>query len=151
MGEDGKDTAIFHLPSGKARFREVTVTCTIICPIHILPSSLYHLHYVVYKFVFFSADIQFSFGTVSPVSPSDGTEATAGQSVLDLAVPVIITINPSTSFLQSDTIVTISVSGGSATGSFIILVTYKHLHHVYIPLYFFHLQWAKIMLCLEMK
>ena len=98
-----------------------------------------------------SAGIQFSFGTVSPVSPSDGSEATSGQSILDLAVPVVITIEPSNSFLQSDTIVTVSVSSGNATGRFIILVTYMHLHHVYSPLYFFHLQRVKTLLCCEMK
>ena len=98
-----------------------------------------------------SAGVQFSFGTVSPVSPSDGSEATAEQAVLDLAVPVVITIEPSNSFLQSDTIVTVSVSSGNATGRFIILVTYMHLHHVYSPLYFFHLQRVKTLLCCEMK
>ena len=148
MGDNVTDTAIFHLPSGNARFWDVTVTCTITCQIH---TTNFVITIIMWCMNLSSLFAGFSFGAVSlvPFSPSDGTEATAGQSVLDLAVPVIISIN--SSFLQSDTIVTISVSGGSATGRFILLVTYMHLHHVYIPLYFFHLQWAKTMLCLEMK
>ena len=59
----------------------------------------------------FSAAFQFSFGQVT-----NGSEATSG---VDIAVRVIINIIPPTAFLPTDTVVTISVSGGTATGRLI--------------------------------
>ena len=59
----------------------------------------------------FSAAFQFSFGLVT-----DGSEATSG---VDIAVRVIINIIPSTALLPTDTVVTVSVSGGTATGKLI--------------------------------
>ena len=58
-------------------------------------------------------DFQFSFGQPS----RNGNEATDGapSSTLDIQVPIDITIVPSTALLSADTIVEVSVSGGSAT------------------------------------
>ena len=56
-------------------------------------------------------DFQFSFGQPS----RNGNEATDGSSTLDIAVPIDITVIPPTALLSADTIVEVSVSGGSAT------------------------------------
>ena len=64
----------------------------------------------VFFFVFFAA-FQFSFGQVSRT----GDEATDGSGTLDIAVPVVININPPSAFLSADTIITVSVSDGNAT------------------------------------
>ena len=55
---------------------------------------------------------QFSFGQVSLT----GDEATDGSPTLDVAVPVVINIIPPNALLSADTIVTLSVAGGNATG-----------------------------------
>ena len=55
---------------------------------------------------------QFSFGQVSLT----GDEATDGSPTLDVAVPVVINIIPPNALLSADTIITVSVSGGNATG-----------------------------------
>ena len=63
----------------------------------------------------FSAAIQFRFGQVSRT----GDEATDGSTTLDVAVPVMTTIVPSTALLSADTIVIVLVTGGNATGRLI--------------------------------
>ena len=55
---------------------------------------------------------QFSFGQVSRT----GDEATDGSPTLDVAVPVMINIIPPNALLSTDTIVTLSIAGGNATG-----------------------------------
>ena len=55
---------------------------------------------------------QFSFGRVS----GTGDEATDGSPTLDVAVPVVINIIPPNALLSADTIVTLSIAGGNATG-----------------------------------
>ena len=62
-------------------------------------------------FFFLSAAFQFSFGPVS----GTGNEATDGSSTLDIAVPVMISVNPPDGLLSAETIVTVTVTGGSAT------------------------------------
>ena len=59
------------------------------------------------------AAFTFSFGQPS----RNGNEATDGalSSTTDIQVPVVITIDPPDAFLSADTIVMVSVSGGSAT------------------------------------
>ena len=66
--------------------------------------------FFLFVFFFFAA-FQFSFGQVSRT----GDEATDGSGTLDIAVPVVININPSSVLLSADTIITVSVSGGNAT------------------------------------
>ena len=63
-------------------------------------------------FSFLPAAFQISFGPVSRI----GNEATDGSSTLDIQVPVMISINPPTTLLSAETIVTTTVTGGSATG-----------------------------------
>ena len=63
-------------------------------------------------FSFLPTAFQISFGPVSRI----GDEATDGSSTVDIIVPVMISINPPTALLSADTIVTITVTGGSATG-----------------------------------
>ena len=59
------------------------------------------------------AAIQFSF---APITLATENEATHSQSMMDIVVPVVFNISPSTAVLSADTIVTISVQpGGSAT------------------------------------
>lgn len=66
-----------------------------------------------YIYISLAAVIQFSF---RHISPAIGNEATHSQSMLDIMVPVVLSISPSTAVLPADTIVTISVlPGGSAT------------------------------------
>lgn len=62
--------------------------------------------------LFLPTAFQFSFGPVSRI----GNEATDGISTLDIAVPVMISTNPPDSLLSAETIVTVTVTGGSATG-----------------------------------
>ena len=57
------------------------------------------------------AAFQFSF-----LQPATGSEATANVNV---AVPIMMTTNPSGAILTQDTIVEITISGGSATGRLI--------------------------------
>ena len=68
------------------------------------------------------AAIQFSFAQITPATEN---EATHPQSMLDIVVPVVLSISPSTALLLADTIVTISVQpGGSAicTGTVVICI-----------------------------
>ena len=65
-----------------------------------------------YFLFFLPTAFQFSFGPVSRI----GNEATDGSSTLDIAVPVMISINPPSDLLSAETIVTVTVTGGSATG-----------------------------------
>lgn len=57
----------------------------------------------------FVAVIQFSFGQTILLA---GNEAIAGTSTL---VPIVLSINPPTTILQSENVVTVSVTGGGAT------------------------------------
>lgn len=60
------------------------------------------------------AAIQFSFAPITLATTEN--EATHSQSMMDIVVPVVFNISPSTAVLSADTIVTISVQpGGSAT------------------------------------
>ena len=59
------------------------------------------------------AAFTFSFGQVSRTG-DEGTDG-APSSILDIQVPIDITIVPSTALLSADTIVEVSVSGGNAT------------------------------------
>ena len=60
------------------------------------------------------AAFMFSFGQVSRTG-DEGTDG-APSSTLDIAVPIVIAINnPPNNLLSDDTIVEVSVSGGSAT------------------------------------
>ena len=59
------------------------------------------------------AAIQFSFAQITPATEN---EASHPQSMVDIIVPVVLNISPSTAVPLADTIVTISVQpGGSAT------------------------------------
>ena len=68
---------------------------------------------------------QFSFGQVS----GTGDEATDGSPTLDVAVPVVINIIPPNALLSTDTIITISVTGGNATGRSMIIVVHYIVHY----------------------
>lgn len=57
----------------------------------------------------FVAAIQFSFGQTILLA---GNEAIAGTSTV---VPIVLSINPPTTILQSENVVTVSVTGGGAT------------------------------------
>ena len=85
-----------------------------------LPGNKAHLNYCA----FFPAaqTISFSFGQTMP---DNVNETTAG---LQLAVPIVMTITPSDRFLLTDTIVNISVTGGSATCGSMIIVPHNHSH-----------------------
>ena len=77
-------------------------------------------------FSFLPAAIQLSFGPASRT----GNEATDGLSTVDIVIPVVININPPTTLLSADIVVTISVLGGSATGrSAIVLVVYYQCYN----------------------
>ena len=58
------------------------------------------------------AVLQCSFGPVFRA----GNEATDGSTTLDIGVPVFAEIIPPIALLPTDTVVTVSVSGGNATG-----------------------------------
>ena len=65
---------------------------------------------VVYRFP--AAQIfRFSFGQVSRT----GNEARDGSGTLDVAIAVVINIDPPTYLLSADTVITVSLSGGNAT------------------------------------
>ena len=113
------------------------------------------------KFSPLPAAIQFSF---APITRTTGNEATHSQSMLDIVVPVVLSISPSTAVLPADIIVTISVQpGGSATCR--STVAHKALFHLlYLHVYMYmpcfkppnyvlilHLQWAKTLLYLGLK
>ena len=73
------------------------------------------------------AAIQFSF---APITRTTGNEATHSQSMLDIVVPIVLSISPSTAVLPADTIVIISIQSGSAKCMFHLL----HLHvYMYMP------------------
>lgn len=57
----------------------------------------------------FVAAIQFSFGQTILLA---GNETIAGTSTL---VPIVLSINPPTTILESTNVVTVSVTGGNAT------------------------------------
>ena len=57
----------------------------------------------------FVAAIQFSFGQTILLA---GNEAIAGTSTV---VPIVLSINPPTTILESTNVVTVSVTGGNAT------------------------------------
>lgn len=58
------------------------------------------------------AAIQFSFAQITLATENEAHS----QSMMDIVVPVVLNISPSTAVLPADTIVTISVQpGGSAT------------------------------------
>lgn len=57
----------------------------------------------------FLAAIQFSFGQTILLA---GNETIAGTSTL---VPIVLSINPPTTILESTNVVTVSVTGGNAT------------------------------------
>ena len=79
----------------------------------------------------------FSFGSVSRT----GDEATDGSTTLDIQVPVEITINPPTALLTADTIVMVSVTGGTATGR---LTNCSNIAITCCKYYtgFMHVQWS---------
>ena len=57
----------------------------------------------------FLAAIQFSFGQTILLA---GNETIAGTSTL---VPIVLSVNPPTTILESTNVVTVSVTGGNAT------------------------------------
>ena len=85
-----------------------------------LPGEKTHLNFCA---IFLPAQqiLLFSFGQTTP---DNGNESTA----LQLAVPIVINITPSNAFLLTDTIVNISVTGGSATCESMISVSHNHSH-----------------------
>ena len=85
-----------------------------------LPWKKTHLNFCA---IFLPAQqiLLFSFGQTTP---DNGNESTA----LQLAVPIVINITPSNAFLLTDTIVNISVTGGSATCESMISVSHNHSH-----------------------
>ena len=60
----------------------------------------------------FVAAIQFSFGQITLLAD---IEAIAGTSTVDALVPIVLSINPPTTILQSENVVIVSVTGGDAT------------------------------------
>ena len=64
------------------------------------------------------ADFEFSFGQVSRLvgAGSDGNEATDGSTSSDIGVGIVLNIISSANFLTADTNITVTVSGGTATG-----------------------------------
>ena len=66
-------------------------------------------------------NVSFSFGQTTP----DNVNETAP---LQLAVPIVMNITPSNAFLPTETIVNISVTGGSATCGYMIIVAHNHSH-----------------------
>ena len=64
------------------------------------------------------ADFEFSFGQVSRISGagSDGNEATDANTPSDIGVGIMLNIVSTANFLSADTNVTVTVSGGTATG-----------------------------------
>ena len=111
------------------------------------------------------AAFTFSFGQVSRTG-DEGTDG-APSSTTDIQVPVEITIDPPSAFLSADTIVMVSVSGGSATGRVMdsnIAITFRKYcmsngHcciepgtvYLYCYLISLTLQRVKILICLEVK
>ena len=87
-----------------------------------LPGNKAHLNFCA----FFPAaqTISFSFGQTTPDNVNETTAA------LQLAVPIVINItsNFSNAFLLTETIVNISVTGGSATCGYMIIVAHNHSH-----------------------
>ena len=61
----------------------------------------------------------FTFGQTTPDNVNETT-------ALQLAVPIVMNITPSNAFLPTETIVNISVTGGSATCESMISVTHNH-------------------------
>ena len=99
---------------------------------------------------FHAASFQFSFGPVSRI----GNEATDGSTTLDIAVPVVAHIfNPPNNLLTSDTVIILSVTGGSATSRSKIFVVCNCVHcYMFTTVaIFFHLQWDKTLICLKVK
>ena len=89
----------------------------------------------------------FSFGQNTP----DNVNETAAP---QLAVSIVMNINPPDAFLLTETIVNISVTGGSATCESMISVAHNHSRMcscLPAPHVFFHLQWVKTLVCLEQK
>ena len=82
---------------------------------------------VVYRFP--AAQIfRFSFGQVSRT----GDEATDGSGTLDVAIAVVINIDPPTYLLSADTVITVSLSGGNATRrsmNIVCVYNYNVLRH----------------------
>ena len=74
-----------------------------------------------YHNAFYAASFQFSFGPVSRV----GNESTDGSTTLDVAVPIVAhIINPPNNLLPDHTVIALSVSGGSATSTSVIIVVH---------------------------
>ena len=102
---------------------------------------------------------RFSFGQVSRT----GDEATDGSGTLDVAIPVVINIDPPTYVLSADTVITVSLSGGNATRrsmnivcvyNYIVLLQSMPLYIYCFDVFFvvsFYLQWVKTLLCLEVQ
>ena len=66
-------------------------------------------------------NVSFSFGQTTPDNVNETT-------ALQLGVPIVMTITPSDGFLATETIVNISVTGGSATCGSMIIVAHNHSH-----------------------
>ena len=66
-------------------------------------------------------NVSFSFRQTTP----DNVNETAAP---QLAVPIVMNITPSNAFLLTETIVNISVTGGSATCGSMIIVAHNHSH-----------------------
>ena len=82
---------------------------------------------------FHAASFQFSFGPVSRT----GDEATDGSTTMDVAIPVVANIfNPPNNLLTSDTVIILSVTGGSATSRSKIIVVRSLLYTCLVLLLF---------------
>ena len=66
-------------------------------------------------------NVSFSFGQTTP----DNVNETAAP---QLAVSIVMTLTPSTAILLTETIVNISVTGGSATCGSMIIAAHNHSH-----------------------
>ena len=85
-----------------------------------LPGNKAHLNFC--SFFPAAQNVSFSFGQTTP----DNVNETAA---LQLAVPIVINITSSNAaFLPTETIVNISVTGGSATCGYMIIVAHNHSH-----------------------
>ena len=85
-----------------------------------LPGEKTHLKFCV---IFPPAQqiLLFSFGQTTPYNVNETT-------ALQLAVPIVMNITPSNAFLPTETIVNISVTGGSATCESMISAAHNHSH-----------------------
>ena len=85
-----------------------------------LPGEKTHLKFCV---IFPPAQqiLLFSFGQTTPYNVNETT-------ALQLAVPIVMNITPSDEILLTETVVNISVTGGSATCESMISAAHNHSH-----------------------